>query len=255
METYQNVKEILLNLERQNFPHAQTAFAAPCELITGGIQFAALDTYHCQRQERLPVVCAFGINYTQQSKVAPAFYSYRGRKGGAAILVDAKSTGSRNAIACLIAAYNRNTTAWLSKGSVNFDQSRREVGPFGTCSATAGISNDFILVMTNRSPFLTGRAWQIEAKKNRSACQSLLNAYPNQHYFSQFFSQLGCAIDLWIGHSAIDGTAWVFPYFRDLVRSYNVKKWLLTPNISSRTSLNIRKNFSVQRHRLHELFR
>jgi hypothetical protein len=46
METYQNVQRILLNLERQNFPNAQTAFAAPSQLISGGIQFAALDSYH-----------------------------------------------------------------------------------------------------------------------------------------------------------------------------------------------------------------
>jgi hypothetical protein len=206
----------------------------------------------CQSQERLPVVCAFGINYTQQRNVAATFHSYI---GGAAILVDAKLTGSRNAIACLIAAYNRNTTAWLSNGLINFDPSTGEVGPFGTPLATAGISNDFILVMTNRLPFLTGRPWQILAKMNPSGCKSLWTTYPNQYYFNQFFSQLGDAIDLWIGHSAIDGTAWVFPYFKALVRKYNVTRWLLTPNISPQAKLNIRRYFSVPGHRLHSLFR
>jgi hypothetical protein len=56
-----------------------------------------------------------------QRNVAAAFHSYI---GGAAILVDAKLTGSRNAIACLIAAYNRNTTAWLSIAKLIADPTR-----------------------------------------------------------------------------------------------------------------------------------
>jgi hypothetical protein len=255
MDTYQNVHRTLLDLERQFFPAAAVALAAPSECVTGGIQFAALDSCHCQSQRMLPVVCVLGINYTQEARTAASFYCYTGGIGSGIIKVDAGLTGCRKAVADLVKAYNRNVEAWLSTGLVRFDPSVGEVGPFGSPSATAGISEDFILVMTNRSPFITGLKWQEQVAATSRECDALLNAWPNNEYLNDLYSQLGKSVDLWIGHSAIDGTKWVFPFFRALITRYNIKAWLLTPNVSSQTSLNIRRYFSSPGHRLYPLFR
>lgn len=254
MDTYQNVHRILLDLERQSFAAAALALAAPSDCATGGIQFAALDSSHSQSQRMLPVVCVLGINYTQEPSRAASFYSYTGRIQAREIEVDAALTGCRNAVADLIKAYNRNVGAWLSTGIVHFDPSVGEVGPFGSPSATAGMSDDFMLVMTNRSPFITRLKWQKQVAETPLDCDALLNTWPNNEYLDHLLSQVGNVVDLWIGHSAIDGTKWVFPFFRDLVTRHNIKTWLLTPNISSQTSLNIKRHFSVPGHRLYPLF-
>jgi hypothetical protein len=253
MDTYQNVHGILLDLERESFPAAALALAAPSECATGGIQFAALDSFHSQSQRSLPVVCVLGINYAQEPRRAASFYSYSGIEARE-IEVEAVLTCCRNAVADLIKAYNRNVEAWLSTGQVNFDPSVGEVGPFGSPSATAGISDDFILVMTNRCPFITRLKWQRQVAETPLDCKALLNTWPNNEYLDQLFAQVGEAVDLWIGHSAIDGTKWVFPFFRDLVTRHNTKTWLVTPNINSQTPLNIRRHFSAPGHRLYPLF-
>lgn len=255
MDTYQNIHRILLDLECQFFPAATAALATPSQCITGGIQFAALDSCHCKSQRMMPVVCVLGINYTQGGTQAASFYSYAGGIGGPRIQVHARLTGCRNGAADLIKAYDRNVETWLSTGLVNFDPSVGEVGPFGSPSATARIRDDFILVMTNRCPFITRLRWQKQAAETPFECDALLSAWPNNEYLDDLFSRLGKAVDLWIGHSGIDGTEWVFPFFRDFVTRHNIKTWLLTPNISSQTSLNIKRYFSAQGHRLRPLFR
>lgn len=69
------------------------------------------------------------------------------------------------------------------------------------------------------------------------------------------YRRLAADVDLWIAHSAIYATNWVWPYFAGFSQASGIEEWLLTPNISAQTSLNIARWFSKPSHKLHHLFK
>jgi hypothetical protein len=50
-------------------------------------------------------------------------------------------------------------------------------------------------------------------------------------------------VDLWIGHSAIAGTRWVWPAFSSFVQRRHITEWLLTFNISPMSRLSFNGHF------------
>jgi hypothetical protein len=282
METYQIVHDTLLDLENQYFKLARyhPAISNPC--TNGGIQFAAIDTRHRPKpgekedQKPLPVVCVVGINYTQEplpSTGMPPPFSYLSRS---AVPRVAEPTGSRSKVAQLIAAYNRNTAYWTASTAKKGAVYPNESGPFGAKSATvksgltsAGspkrkftdLKDEFILVMTNRCPFITQLKWEDQIRKNRPLCDALLRGWPNHSYMNDLYCRLSHSVDLWIGHSAIwthgplYGTAYVWPYFRNFVRHNSIKEWLLSPNINPQAHLWINGCFRVEGNLRYDLFK
>src|SRR5258708_5133911 len=167
MQTYQKVHADLLALETQYFALAKVQYLTPNACATGAIQFAAIDTLFARDPKPKPVVCVVGINYTQQPKRSLACFHYLGGVAGLP-KVEQSDTGSRNAVAHLIAAYNRNTADWTaSSGKGAFYPN--EIGPFGSASATPRrlgshdfleVKDEFILAMTNRCPCITALKWE-----------------------------------------------------------------------------------------------
>jgi hypothetical protein len=117
---------------------------------------------------------------------------------------------------------------------------------------------EFILVMTNRCPFITALKWQKQVKSTPAAVCDLLRGWPNDNYLDELFSALSGDIDLWIGHSAIHGTPWVWPYFKDFIQRSEILArtklaWLITPN-SGQTHGHL-ATFSTPSPKTHRLYR
>lgn len=79
------------------------------------------------------------------------------------------------------------------------------------------------LIMTNVSPFVTLKPWQEQVRRTPEACDALINGYA-KHHLEDLFDRLGESVDLWMGHSAIAGTQWVWPAFADLVERYRIRE-------------------------------
>lgn len=209
------------------------------------MQFGALD--HSQRDgiKKLPVVCAIGINYSQQKIQADTnnLFPYQ---GGYQDLV-AFYTGCYGSTAQVIAAYNRNKMAWENPPPIV--EPRSPNGRYGSVNATDKCQllatnyeelkdEGFLLIMTNLCPFVTIDNWNETPDPKGSLRKALLKEFPMQPYLEELFDQLGEDVDLWIGHSAIDGTEWVWPSFLDFVQQKNIASWLLTLNINPRGHLS-----------------
>jgi len=223
------------------------------DCITGSVQFGAVDGFQRNNAARLPVVAAIGINYTQggtQSEKELVPYSSRVDKPGTV-----RDTRSREAVALAIAAFNRNKNAWLTS-----PPSTAYKSPNGTFASSASaadtVGGGFILLMTNLSPFITKSKWQDQVKQTPKACRYILETWPNTRYLDDLFLAFGESIDLWIGHSSIHGTDWVWPDFLKLMMRWNAKNWLLTPNLSAMAAnLHFKGQFTKETHALFPLFR
>lgn len=268
MQTYQIVHNTLLDLENCYFRLARTHYPTPNSFVTGGIQFAAVDTQQKVNPNPMPVICVVGINYTQQPwSGKQAFFSYLSR--GSVPKLEKTTTSSRNAVAQLLAAYNRNSAGWTARGAKGAVYPN-ELGPFGSPSATpkrlashnfTNLKDEFILVMTNRCPFITALKWENQIRTTPQLCHALLQGWPNNNYMNDLFVGLGKAVDLWIGHSAIwthgslYGTAYVWPYFRSFVGRHRIQKWLLSPNINPQAHLSFNGCFRASGNRRYPLFK
>lgn len=247
METYAVVQRKLLDLERDHYPIARTRFVAPDRCVTGGIQFAALDTHHKNTADKLPVVCVMGINYTNDPTCSYRFFSSLGRSTGPTV---ESGTQSRNAVVSIVAAHKRNFGAW--RRGIPFFNNRALASV--TAASDRPVGQRFLLIMTNRCPFITALKWQEQVRKTPMLCCSTLSRYPNTDYFDNLVDYFGRAIDLWIGHSSIYGTRWVWPYFMTFVKRHSIQNWLLSPNISPLAHLYLDVTFRNPTHDLYPLF-
>jgi len=91
----------------------------------------------------------------------------------------------------------------------------------------------FVYIKTNLCPFITEKAW---SRQPDWVSQRLLEACSLDH-LEALQKALGESIDLWIGHSAIEGTRWVWPTFAKFLARHSVKEWLLTFNINPQSHL------------------
>jgi hypothetical protein len=104
----------------------------------------------------LPVICAVGINYTQNGRCSmDGLFRYEEPTAGVV-----RSTASSAAVVSVVAAYQRNRNAWTSRKAVDPES---PVGFYGSPDATSRIGpiakGCFILVITNICPFITMTEW------------------------------------------------------------------------------------------------
>ncbi len=243
MDTFRDIEALLSGLERQSFDGLCARFRGLDKLrthITGAIQFFAVDTTkQAPMTKGLPVVCTVGVNYTQGGRTEDQLFCYD--KRGVA-----RGTQSIPSVRAVIAAYNRNKTTWEKKPALNPESPLGVYGASDATRKTAGFRDGFILIMTNICPFITVKSWQ----KQPAAISERLLAESGSGHLDELFEILGERIDLWIGHSSIHGTRWVWPEFASFVRRHDIREWLLTANISGRSHLWFERDFRKPNHRL-----
>jgi hypothetical protein len=256
MNRFLEISSALADLEEQHRRKLNADFDWTDALrsrLTGTVQFGAVDGFHRANSTKLPIVVAVGINYTQGGTVSKTelvpYSSPRDRPG------TVRNTESREAVALALEAFNRNRTAWLTSASLGTFNSPS--GAFASSASAADtVAGDFILVMTNLCPFITTIRWGKLAQDNPEACRYVLDTWPNTRYLNDLFIAFGGSVDLWIGHSSIYGTDWVFPDFLKLMTRWSVRNWMLTPNLCGRMAANLhfKRQFVNRNHDLFPLF-
>jgi hypothetical protein len=256
MDVFSSASKTVAELEKNHLSQLNAAFAWTDGLrdcITGGVQFGALDRTHRNSLRGFPIVVAIGINYTQGGiESTGELVPYQSSKDKPGTI---RGTGSYHAAVAAIAAFHRNRTAWLTAASLGPCKSPR--GMFASnAEAADGVTDGFILLMTNLSPFITKLKWQEQIKKTPAACRYILDTWPNRQYLDDLFCGIGTSTALWIGHSSIYGTEWVWPDFLKLMARWNVKNWLLTPNLNGMAvQLHFKGAFAKASNALFPLFR
>ena len=227
--------------------------------LHGSARFYGLSGEHENTTERMPVVACVGINYTQHAwcrLTLPAIvHEPLGSKVGPSTsvaplgaVIDELGNSTR-AVNMLLDAYKHNHKTWMTKPG---EDPRSPLRTYA--SADAGdVHGPFLLIMTNVTPFITWEYWQNQVEFTPDACSTLVNEGTSTQHLDALANELN--VDLWIGHSAIGGTRWVWQRFAELVKQHNLRRWLLTCNISGKTHLHIR-TFSLKKkdgsqHRLH----
>jgi hypothetical protein len=263
VNTVSRLSERLSELERLYFERLSNSFRwtdALRSCITGAVQFAVIDSVQRRHALRLPVVCTVGINYTQGGiGSTDGLVRYHGP--GQVPSVE-RATACRPAVALAIAAYNRNTDAWVNPVPGQLPTSPANAYGATTATRDSGLTGDvaadfqdgFILVMTNLCPFITQFEWQRQVKRTPLECHNVVNEWPREQYLDDLYQTIGESVDLWIGHSAIYGTDWVWPKFLAFTQRNNVANWLLTPNISPRAHLYLDRAFRTKHNPLFPLF-
>ena len=246
-------------LERTHFQRVCRRFRSTAELgdcISGSAQFFSIDDAY-RDEGVLPVICLVGVNYTQEPKrESPGLVHYSDREPPTVT----RSTATRRQPRFVVAAYNRNQAIWETKQGTH---PVSPLGAYGARNATAqsgltSVTPDevglFALMMTNVTPFITQNAWQRQVRQTPAACKALTSAEGGEH-LDDLFERLGDSIDLWIGHSAIAGTEWVWPHFADFVRRHGIKSWLLCGNINAQAHLWHDRAFRKPLHRLYSWYK
>ena len=248
MITFLDISDELTILERRQFERIHSSFRWPEELkanIRGSIQCYAVDKPKNVSGERLPVICAIGINYTQNGRCSTNdIFPYD--EGGVGVV---RSTASTSAVVSVLAAYERNRNAWTTRKAVGPESPMEFYGSPKATSRTGAVKKgDFILVMTNICPFITMTEW---AKQPQHVLERLVGECSAYRHLDDLYDTLGGTIDLWIGHSALPGTRWVWPAFSSFVRRRGIEEWLLTANISPRSHLWFEGAFRKAHHPLY----
>ena len=256
MNTFQILENELARLEQRHFDRLRAEFRPTAQLlscINGQVQFFALDKYQSNLLEPLSVVCAVGVNYTQGQPYSGELVHFSASRPSLVV----RSTQSRSATGFVIAAYNRNKTAWTTVPALQppspmcFYGSNEATTRAGLTSLDAGeLTDRFILIITNIFPFITQKKWKDQAGSTHEACEDLIRSYPSETHLDDLFHTLGESIDLWIGHSAILGTKWVWPKFSDFLQRHAIQEWLLSGNINPQSHLWFNKDFRRKQHRL-----
>jgi hypothetical protein len=159
-----------------------------------------------------------------------------------------------------LAAYNRNKDSWHHPHTYWKAISER----FASNDATSRLGlegwdpteheSDFILIMTNFSPFITRLEWQALVQARPRGCSELVDRWPATAYLDDLYDAIGDSVDLWMGHSAVDGTRWVWPGFEHFVRRRGIQEWMLTPNLSPRSHLYLDGAFRKSKNPRFSLF-
>lgn len=230
--SFRNVSNVLSNLEDNSFDVIRRSFRWPSELrpyLRGSIQCFAVDRPRAATEDALlPVVCAVGVNYTQNGCCRTELFPYE--EGGAGVI---RATASTSSVISVVSAYERNRDTWVSRKAVKPESPLEFYGsPDATAKTGPLTKGAFILIMTNLCPFITMTEW---AKQPRSVSARLLQECSAYDHMDDLYDLLGADVDLWIGHSAIGGTHWVWPAFASFVRRRGIQEWLLTFNISPRS--------------------
>jgi hypothetical protein len=236
----------LAGLEEKHFEQIREAFRwtdAVTPHIRGSVQVFAVDKPKTALAEPLPVICAVGINYTQNGRTSTELFQYE--EDGIGVV---RSTTSTAAVLSVVNAYERNRVAWTSLPAVDPPSPMKYYGADDATARIGAVSKGgFILIMTNLCPLITTSEW---AKQPPAISESLLQACAEFSHLDDLHDALGESIDLWIGHSALGGTRWVWPAFAAFVRRRGIDQWLLTQNLSPRSHRWFEDYFRRPKHRL-----
>jgi hypothetical protein len=209
------------------------------------------------KESNLSVICAVGINYSQTDRTEPCPTSLEHYLNRADSVCDHDlHRDMRDPLDLSLAAYNRNTTAWVAP-----EQNRglpSKCKAYASDSALAGLAfqtsdgvfvlDDYILVISNFSPFLTKDLWG-----NFSANQSkgLLDAWPPRRHLDPLVELLRDRVDLWVGHSKDS----VWKPFWTLREQKKLDPWILTFNLSGLGLVAIKATKNDPNSREHPLYR
>jgi hypothetical protein len=240
------------------------------EVLHGGVQFVSLK--RALRKEALEALCkdetfqgdpykgddeacqvisVIGINYHQNKedlktdRRAFRFQPYLGT-------VDDRDPpekpvmGMRKALDFTLSAYTRNAASWKEERH----RWKRKVCRFS--SAIESPPTEYILLVTNLSPFITKDQWgKIETNKTKS----LLSTWDYNRHLAPLARLLSGRVDLWVGHGS-DAVWWDF-YVLSEAMPNELTPWLVTYNLSSEgisglTQMKIAQ--SKKDHPYHSLF-
>lgn len=227
------VVSILAELERMQFESIKSSFDLTEDwrrYLRGSVQSYAINPPDI-RDTALPVIVAVGVNYTQDGRESGSLFSYD--RGGIGV---ARSTGSLEGVRYVLAAYERNHRVWVSEEANDPPSPLRFYGSTDATRKLSGVAEGepFLLIMTNVCPFVTTMQW---AKQPKSVSERLLEISGQYATVEHLYDALGSMVDLWIGHSAVSGTRWVWPDFSSFIRRNRITEWLLTFNISPMSRL------------------
>ena len=221
---YSELLDLLMRLEKK---WSQSKCKAPDwvrnpDKFGGNVQFFALK----ERKDdpELPIVIEVGINYTQRKEEIP----------GLAVAEDLNNAPERR----LLEHCNEHRDAWTKSCLVSPALPRPLMQK--VVSKVDGFAvEDFHLVMTNFSPWITKESWQSELIESRSAgigayllTNPPYNADPLEWPFphlDDLKTHLEGHVDLWIGH----GLKAVVPLFGLFVRRHRLQNWLMCGNTAS----------------------
>ena len=262
MHTFTEIRAKLEALEARHVAQLTVPDGAQ-PALHGSARFYGLSREHRNTVERMPVVVCVGVNYTQHSWCRLTLPAIVHEPSGSKILpstpippetvVDELGNSSR-AVNMLLDVYRHNHETWMAKPG---EDPRSPLRTYASAGVAGVPDGPFLLVMTNVTPFITWKYWQDQVKITPEACDALVNEGTGTTHLDALTKELD--VDLWIGHSAIGGTQWVWPTFAKLVQHHNLRRWLLTCNVSGKTQLHIRtfnlKQKDGSRHRLHPWYR
>jgi hypothetical protein len=255
MEALANLLSQLSSFELSQFnlaKHAYKTLSDPClSICEGTAQFVVIQgpnvgnpTRTLNPETRLPVICVVGSNYYQRDQPKPRRTILEHYLSLADPVVDHDLyRGMRNVLDLSLAAHNRNTSAWVSRPTSGDLPSGCE--SYGSKSALARLTvqtparvfvrDDYILVISNLSPFITVDYWT-----NFTVGQSkeLLKAWPLTTHLDPLATLLGDRVDLWVGH----GKTSVWGDFWKWCQQKKLGAWILTSNLSTTTLRDNRRS-------------
>jgi hypothetical protein len=244
LEPFENEQFNILKQElngRTDIPWA--VFDGQTQILNGGIQFVSLKrAVRKAESENCSVIGTIGINYHQEKPdqgVDP-------KEGGftrylSNTIDDYPDEGMRDALNFTLSAYTRNTNYWTGK--------------FRWASKGVEVSEDYILVVTNLSPFITAERWGDYKGNAKLAVTSLLKIWKPERHLERLVQLLSGRVDLWVGHGNV-----VESKFNALCKAWpdHLTPWLKTYNLSAGYSsgLEVMKKAQLQKnHRYHDLFK
>ena len=223
--TLGHVASVLSALEDKHVEALRETYSRAGHLkphLSGSVQCFALSGPRTNLDKPLPVVCAVGINYTQEQRRGENLRRYH--EDGVL-----QQTASSAKVLSVVAAYERNRQTWISRKARDPESPLEFYGsPEATRKTGPIFRGGFLYVMTNLCPFITAERW---GRQSDDLSRQILDFSRPFAHLDDLYDALGESIDLWIGHSAMPGTRWVWPEFAAFVRRRGIREWLLTFNI------------------------
>ena len=244
MDTFNNLWGRLDFLERQYFSSVTSAvpMVGLPPPVYGDVQFIAVQPPR-DLNARYPVVVAVGSNYTQTPGAPTQSTFTRFLKDACGNPTILAHSGMRDGTDFSFQSYRRNRPQWLSSKAIRSS-------PHAQGRLPISVKQDFILVATNLSPFITTIEWGNIPPPVR---QNILDIWPYTRHLNGLFGLIGTNVDLWIGHGRGDPLIWTI--FKSWVLGLNIGNWLTTFNLS-RPGLQAMRNAQANpTQTYHPLFR
>ena len=232
--TMREIVTVLAELERQQFESIKGSFQLTEDwkrYLRGSIQSYAVNEPNVSEDAVSPVIVVVDVNYSQDGRSSDELFPYD--RGGAGVV---KRTQSLEGVRYVLAAYERNRRVWVGEEAKDPPSPMRFYGaPDATRKIGATANQEPLhLIMTNLCPFITTMQW---AKQPKEVSRRLLEISNRYATIERLYDAIGSRVDLWIGHSAVFGTHWVWPTFSSFVQRNRIAEWLLTFNISPMSRL------------------